>query len=62
MTDIFALSPEAQDLMFRNARTANVFTDEGVDDEQIAAIYDLVKFGPTAMNTPTASSRSDALG
>ena len=51
MTDILALSPEAQDLMFRSARTANVFTDERVDDEQIAAIYDLVKFGPTAMNT-----------
>lgn len=46
-----ALSPEAQDLLFRQARTANSFTDEPVTEEQIAAIYDLVKYAPTAMNT-----------
>ena len=45
-----ALSAEAQDLLFREARTANAFTDEPVTDEQIAAIYDLVKHAPTAMN------------
>jgi nitroreductase len=45
-----ALSPEAQDLLFREARTANVFSDEPVTDEQIAAIYDLMKYAPTAMN------------
>lgn len=45
-----ALSPEAQDLLFREARTANTFTDEPVTDEQIAAIYDLVKYAPTALN------------
>jgi 3-hydroxypropanoate dehydrogenase len=50
MTDILRLSPEAQDLLFREARTANSFTDEPVTDEQVAAIYDLVKYGPTAMN------------
>src|SRR3954468_20492990 len=44
------LAPEAQDLLFREARTANSFTDEPVTDEQIAAIYDLVKYGPTALN------------
>lgn len=44
------LSPEAQDLLFRDARTANTFTDEPVTDEQVAAIYDLVKYAPTAMN------------
>jgi 3-hydroxypropanoate dehydrogenase len=44
------LPPEAQDLLFREARTANAFTDEPVSDEQVAAIYDLVKYGPTAMN------------
>jgi len=44
------LSPEAQDLLFREARTANAFTDEPVSDEQIAAIYELVRFGPTALN------------
>jgi 3-hydroxypropanoate dehydrogenase len=50
MTEL-ALSPDAQDLLFREARTANTFTDEPVTDEQVAAIYDLVKYGPTAMNT-----------
>ncbi|MEU1181663.1 malonic semialdehyde reductase [Streptomyces sp. NPDC005820] len=44
------LDPAAQDLLFREAHTANTFTDEPVTDEQIQAIYDLVKFGPTAFN------------
>lgn len=44
------LSPEAQDLLFREARTANAFTDEPVSNEQVAAIYDLVKYAPTALN------------
>ena len=51
MTETLALSAEAQDLLFREARTANTFTDEPVTDEQVAAIYDLVKYAPTAMNT-----------
>jgi 3-hydroxypropanoate dehydrogenase len=50
MTHDFALSPDAQDLLFREARTANRFTDTPVTEEQVAAIYDLVKYGPTAMN------------
>jgi 3-hydroxypropanoate dehydrogenase len=45
-----ALSAEAQNLLFREGRTANAFADEPVTDEQIAAIYELVKWGPTAMN------------
>ncbi|WP_327353706.1 malonic semialdehyde reductase [Streptomyces sp. NBC_01304] len=44
------LDATAQDLLFREARTANTFTDEPVTEEQIQAIYDLVKFGPTAFN------------
>ena len=50
LTDVLALSPEAQDLLFREARTANSFTDEPVTDEQVAAIYELVKWAPTSMN------------
>jgi 3-hydroxypropanoate dehydrogenase len=50
MTNTLLLSPDAQDLLFREARTANAFTDEPVSDAQIAAIYELVKFGPTALN------------
>ncbi|MER6437143.1 malonic semialdehyde reductase [Streptomyces sp. NPDC001185] len=45
-----ALEPAAQDLLFREARTANTFTDEPVTDDQIEAIHDLVKYGPTSMN------------
>ncbi|MFC7305082.1 malonic semialdehyde reductase [Streptomyces monticola] len=45
-----ALDAAAQDLLFREARTANTFTDEPVTEEQIQAVYDLVKYGPTAYN------------
>ena len=45
-----ALSDEAQDLLFRDARTASTFTDEPVSDDQVRAIYDLVKYAPTSMN------------
>jgi 3-hydroxypropanoate dehydrogenase len=45
-----ALDKTAQDLLFRDARTANTFSDEPVGEEQIAAIYDLVKYAPTSMN------------
>src|SRR6478609_5877364 len=44
------LTPEAQQLLFTEARTANSFTDDPVSDEQVATIYELTKFGPTAMN------------
>lgn len=44
------LDPAAQDLLFRDAHTANTFTDEPVTEEQVQAIYDLVKYGPTAFN------------
>ena len=45
-----ALSDDAQELLFRSARTANSFTDEPVSDEQMQAIYDLIKWAPTSMN------------
>ncbi|OON81355.1 malonic semialdehyde reductase [Streptomyces tsukubensis] len=44
------LDAAAQDLLFREAHTANTFTDEPVTEEQTQAIYDLVKYGPTAFN------------
>jgi 3-hydroxypropanoate dehydrogenase len=47
----YALDAQAQDLLFREARSANSFTDEPVTDEQLAAIYDLAQWGPTAMNS-----------
>jgi 3-hydroxypropanoate dehydrogenase len=42
---------EVQDLLFREARTANNFSDEPVTEAQLQAIYDLVKWAPTSMNT-----------
>ena len=55
MTDVHSplinLDPEAQALLFTDARTANTFTDEPVTDEQLRAIYELAKFPPTAANT-----------
>ncbi|MFG1913290.1 malonic semialdehyde reductase [Micromonospora sp. NPDC048898] len=47
---LLALDRAAQDLLFRAARTANTFTDEPVTDEQVAAIHDLIRYGPTAYN------------
>ncbi|WP_020639550.1 malonic semialdehyde reductase [Amycolatopsis balhimycina] len=44
------LAGDAQDLLFREARSATEFTDDPVTDEQVAAIYDLVKYGPTSLN------------
>lgn len=46
----YAIDDASLDLLFREARTANAFTDEPVTAEQVRALYDIVKFGPTAMN------------
>src|ERR1035437_3812466 len=48
--DQLALSQEAQNLLFRDARTANTFTDEPISDEGVKAMYDLAKWAPTSMN------------
>src|SRR6202046_1566156 len=47
---LLALSPEAQALLFTDARTSNSFTDEPVTDEQLRAITDLAKWPPTMAN------------
>jgi 3-hydroxypropanoate dehydrogenase len=41
---------DVADLLFREAATAYSFSDEPVTDEQVQAVYDLIKWGPTAMN------------
>ncbi|MGA4687094.1 malonic semialdehyde reductase [Micromonospora sp. AB353] len=48
--ELIALDRAAQDLLFRAARTANAFTGEPVTDEQVRAVHDLIRYGPTAMN------------
>ncbi|MEE2043734.1 nitroreductase family protein, partial [Nocardiopsis tropica] len=45
MSETLVLDKAAQDLLFRDARTANSFTDEPVTDEQVRASHDLVKYG-----------------
>ncbi len=49
-TDL-AVDAETADRLFRDAHTAHAFTDEPVDAEQLHAVYDLIKWAPTAMNT-----------
>ncbi|HSD36986.1 MAG TPA: malonic semialdehyde reductase [Rhodocyclaceae bacterium] len=45
-------APEAAlDLAFRNARTFNKFSDKPVTDETLHAIFDLMKWGPTSLNS-----------
>lgn len=48
------LNQAALDQLFNDARTFNKFTDEPLSDEQLHAIYDLAKMGPTSMNTSPA--------
>lgn len=50
VSELLSLDTAAQDLLFREARTANTFTEEPVSDEQVRAIYDLVKWAPTSAN------------
>jgi len=50
-TPDLAVSDDVADLLFRAARTVGAFTADEVTDEQIASVYDLVKWGPTALNT-----------
>jgi 3-hydroxypropanoate dehydrogenase len=42
------------DLAFRNARTFNRFSDKAVTDETLRAIHDLMKWGPTSLNSQAA--------
>ncbi|WOE76091.1 malonic semialdehyde reductase [Alterisphingorhabdus coralli] len=44
------LSDDALDQLFRTARTYNGYHDKPVSNEQLAAIWDLMKMGPTSAN------------
>lgn len=44
------LSAEALDQLFRTARTYNGYLDKPVTTEQLHAIWDLMKMGPTSAN------------
>jgi len=45
-----SIGDDVADLLFREARTVNAFADDGVPDGAVRAAYDLVRWGPTAMN------------
>jgi 3-hydroxypropanoate dehydrogenase len=42
---------EALDILFRQARTHNVWLDRPVSDDLLRQLYDLMKFGPTSANS-----------
>ena len=46
-----SITPEVADQLFRRAATAYRFSDEPVTDEQVRAVHELAKWGPTAMNS-----------
>lgn len=48
------LSSEAQDQLFREARTHNVWLQEPVSDDLLRQIYDLMKWAPTSANSSPA--------
>jgi 3-hydroxypropanoate dehydrogenase len=49
-----AISDEALDTIFRAARTQNKWSDEPVSDAMLMAVYDLLRWGPTAANATPA--------
>jgi len=48
------LAEVALDQLFRTARTFNAFLPREVTDEQLHALYELAKFGPTSANSSPA--------
>jgi 3-hydroxypropanoate dehydrogenase len=44
------LSDDGLDLIFRKARTNNVWLDKPVDDALLRQVYDLARMGPTSAN------------
>src|SRR5258708_38373544 len=46
-----SLDGSALDQIFRSARTHNVFLDRPVEDAELRELYELLKWGPTSLNT-----------
>jgi 3-hydroxypropanoate dehydrogenase len=49
-----ALNDDALDVLFRQARTHNVWLDKPVSDDLLRKIYELMKWGPTSANLSPA--------
>jgi hypothetical protein len=50
LDSLLVLSPRGQDLLLRDARTANTSSDGPISQEQVTAIDDLARWAPTSMN------------
>ena len=50
-TPTHPLSQDGRSLLFTDARTANLFRDEPVAPVLLEELYDLMKWGPTSMNS-----------
>src|SRR4051812_20334972 len=50
ITSPFVVDDAALDVLFREARSVNTFSDEPVSAEQVREVFELVKLGPTMMN------------
>lgn len=48
------LDDRALDIVFRNARTHNEWLDDPVTDDDLRAIFEVMKFGPTTANSSPA--------
>jgi|SRR5579872_4777943 3-hydroxypropanoate dehydrogenase len=48
------LNDDALDILFRKARTHNVWLDRPVSDHLLRQLYDLMKWGPTSANSSPA--------
>ena len=51
------LPDSALDQLFRAARTYNGFLEKPVSEDQLRAIWDLVKYGPTSANALWKANR-----
>jgi len=51
LTTAFQIDESTQDALFRGARSVRAWSDEPVPDATVEAVYDLVRWGPTALNT-----------
>ena len=49
-----AIDAYGLDLLFRKARTHNKFTDQPVTDDELRALHDLLRQGPTSANCSPA--------
>lgn len=48
------INDEGLDILFRQARSQNAWTSEGVSETMIRAVYDLAKWGATSANSSPA--------